>query len=180
MINRIEAIGILVSIGVMALALFLLRVDMSTPAELAEQAGGESQMATPVVVGGDNDADLANALIAATDDRGRVNRLVIDDVVIGSGAEVERGDTVTVHYVGVLQNGQQFDSSYDHGEAFTFTVGDGRVIPGWEEGVLGMQEGGERVLVIPPALAYGESGFGPIPPNATLVFTIELLRIGDE
>ena len=102
----------------------------------------------------------------------------IDDVTIGTGPAVENGDTVAVHYVGTLQDGTEFDSSVKRGTPFEFTVGAGQVIQGWEEGVVGMQVGGKRVLVIPPAMAYGEAGFPPvIPPSATLVFTIELLAI---
>ncbi|MCA9366636.1 FKBP-type peptidyl-prolyl cis-trans isomerase [Candidatus Kaiserbacteria bacterium] len=102
----------------------------------------------------------------------------IDDVTIGTGPAVENGDTVAVHYVGTLQDGTEFDSSVKRGTPFEFTVGAGQVIQGWEEGVVGMQVGGKRVLVIPPAMAYGEVGFPPvIPPSATLVFTIELLAI---
>lgn len=104
----------------------------------------------------------------------------VQDVVIGSGKVASDGDTVHVHYTGKLENGQEFDSSKKRGEPLSFTLGEGRVIAGWEQGLLGMQEGGTRVLTIPPELAYGERGIGPIPPNATLTFTIELLEVGNE
>jgi peptidylprolyl isomerase len=103
--------------------------------------------------------------------------LIINDVVEGVGAIVETGDTVSVHYVGTLQNGQEFDSSKKRGTPLEFTVGAGQVITGWEQGLLGMRVGGERSLVIPPELAYGDRGIGPIPGGATLLFTIELLEI---
>ena len=99
------------------------------------------------------------------------------DLESGSGAEVEEGDTVSVHYTGWLEDGTKFDSSFARGEPITLQVGAGQVIPGWEEGLVGMQEGGVRQLVIPPDLAYGEPGRGPIPPNATLIFEVELLEI---
>jgi FKBP-type peptidyl-prolyl cis-trans isomerase len=99
------------------------------------------------------------------------------DVTKGTGAEVKAGDNVTVHYTGWLEDGTQFDSSVDRGEPFTFTLGQNSVIPGWEEGLIGMKVGGKRQLRIPAALAYGTQGSGPIPPDATLIFDIELLDI---
>ena len=106
--------------------------------------------------------------------------LVIEDLVVGSGPAVKAGDTVSVHYTGTLLNGEKFDSSRDRGEPFTFTIGVSQVIQGWQEGLIGMQAGGIRKLTIPPDLGYGEQGAGGvIPPNATLVFEIELMEILD-
>jgi FKBP-type peptidyl-prolyl cis-trans isomerase len=104
-------------------------------------------------------------------------KLVIDDIVIGTGEEVKEGDTVSVHYIGTLPDGTEFDNSNKRGEPFEFTVGEGRVIKGWEDGLVGMKVGGQRILVIPPELAYGSQAMGPIPANSTLVFAIELLEI---
>jgi FKBP-type peptidyl-prolyl cis-trans isomerase len=96
----------------------------------------------------------------------------------GSGDEVKDGDTVSVHYTGWLTDGAKFDSSKDRDKPFQFQVGAGGVIQGWDEGLVGMKEGGVRRLIIPAALAYGEGGYPPvIPPNATLIFDIELLEI---
>ena len=104
--------------------------------------------------------------------------LRISDLVIGNGPEATAGETVSVNYRGTLENGKEFDSSYGRGP-FSFPLGAGRVIKGWDEGVAGMQVGGKRKLVIPPDLAYGERGAGGvIPPNATLIFEVELLKIG--
>lgn len=103
--------------------------------------------------------------------------LVSVDLVTGTGATAVSGDTVTVHYVGTFTNGQKFDSSYDRNQPFAFRVGAGQVIAGWDQGVPGMRVGGKRRLTIPPDLAYGSRGQGPIPPNSTLVFEIELLSI---
>lgn len=99
------------------------------------------------------------------------------DLTVGDGPVAESGQTVTVHYTGWLPNGRQFDSSRDRGELFSFDLGEGQVIQGWDEGVAGMRVGGRRQLVIPPHLAYGSRGAGGvIPPNATLVFDVELFE----
>jgi FKBP-type peptidyl-prolyl cis-trans isomerase len=104
--------------------------------------------------------------------------LVVEDLVVGTGATAVVGDTVTVHYIGTLTNGNKFDSSYDRGAPLPpFRLGAGAVIPGFEQGIVGMRIGGKRRLTIPPSLAYGSTGQGQIPPNATLVFEVELLAI---
>lgn len=100
------------------------------------------------------------------------------DRVVGSGDEAKAGDKVTVHYTGTLTNGSKFDSSLDRGQPFTFALGAGQVIKGWDEGVAGMKVGGKRKLVIPANLGYGARGAGNvIPPNATLIFEVELLKV---
>jgi peptidylprolyl isomerase len=101
------------------------------------------------------------------------------DVVEGDGPSPEEGQLVTVHYTGWLEDGTQFDSSVQRGEPFTFPLGQGQVIPGWDEGVATMKVGGKRQLVIPPELAYGEQGRPGIPPNSTLIFDVELLDIAE-
>ncbi|MFO0677538.1 MAG: FKBP-type peptidyl-prolyl cis-trans isomerase [Polyangiaceae bacterium] len=104
--------------------------------------------------------------------------LQIEDVKVGSGNAAKAGDTVAVHYVGTLTNGQKFDSSRDRGKPFNFKLGARQVIQGWDQGVAGMQVGTVRKLTIPAHLAYGERGFPPvIPPNSTLVFEVELVGI---
>lgn len=114
-----------------------------------------------------------------------ITSLQVDDTTTGSGAEAVAGRTVDVHYTGWLydpaaadKRGKKFDSSKDRGEAFSFRLGGGQVIRGWDEGVAGMKVGGTRVLTIPPAMGYGARGAGGvIPPNATLVFEVELLGV---
>ena len=104
--------------------------------------------------------------------------LVIEEITVGDGATAEVGQTVSVHYTGWLTDGQKFDSSLDRNEAFEFPLGKRWVIAGWDEGVQGMRVGGIRKLTIPPQLGYGARGAGGvIPPNATLVFEVELLDI---
>jgi peptidylprolyl isomerase len=107
-------------------------------------------------------------------------QLQVKDLKTGTGAEAKSGDQVSVQYIGVLyDNGSKFDSSYDHGQPFSFKLGGGQVIPGWDQGVAGMKVGGRRELIIPPDLAYGAQGQPPtIPPNATLVFVIDLVSVG--
>ena len=171
-LTTFEVIGIALSVACMATALWL--VNVSTHQQLTTERVDTN--AAAVIVGSEDDA-LAAALTEANATNGQVDRLVIDDVVIGAGPAVKTGDTVTVHYRGALTNGVLFDSSYERGTPFSFTVGQGRVITGWEEGLIGMQAGGQRTLVIPPALGYGDAGGGPIPPNSTLLFTVELIEI---
>jgi FKBP-type peptidyl-prolyl cis-trans isomerase len=104
--------------------------------------------------------------------------LVSEDIKQGTGAEATAGKNVTVHYVGTLTDGKKFDSSRDRGKGFSFKLGAGQVIKGWDQGVAGMKVGGMRKLTIPSSLAYGDRGFPPvIPPGATLVFEVELLEV---
>lgn len=101
--------------------------------------------------------------------------LQYEEVKIGTGTEAKAGMTVAVHYTGTLEDGTQFDSSVDRGTPFSFILGNDRVIQGWHEGIAGMKVGGKRKLIIPSDLGYGPDGRGPIPPNATLIFDVELM-----
>ncbi|QVL53642.1 MAG: FKBP-type peptidyl-prolyl cis-trans isomerase [Cyanobium sp. M30B3] len=131
-------------------------------------AADTSQLAQAGALGGE---------MVAARERVTESGLRITDLVVGDGPEARSGQTVIVNYRGTLQSGKEFDSSYGRGP-FSFPLGAGRVIRGWDEGVAGMQVGGKRKLVIPPDLAYGERGAGGvIPPNATLIFEVELLEI---
>ncbi len=103
----------------------------------------------------------------------------IEDLTVGSGDEAVAGKTLTVHYRGTLVDGTKFDSSYDRNTPFQFKLGAGEVIAGWDQGFVGMKVGGKRKLTIPPELGYGDRSAGTIPPNSTLVFEVELLRVAN-
>jgi peptidylprolyl isomerase len=142
--------------------LFTMAPDSTTP------DNSEPQLAQASLLGGE---------LVAPKERVTESGLRITDLQIGDGPEASSGQTVVVNYRGTLENGREFDSSYGRGP-FSFPLGAGRVIRGWDEGVAGMQVGGKRKLVIPPDLAYGQRGAGGvIPPNATLIFEVELLEI---
>jgi FKBP-type peptidyl-prolyl cis-trans isomerase FkpA len=108
-----------------------------------------------------------------------MDKLIMEDLVVGTGTAAASGQKVTVHYTGWLTNGTKFDSSKDRGDPFVFPLGKGQVIKGWDQGVQGMKVGGKRKLTIPPEMGYGSRGAGGvIPPNATLIFEVELLGVG--
>jgi len=108
----------------------------------------------------------------------KFEKLITEDIKVGTGAAVKAGDTISINYLGTLTNGTKFDSSYDRGMPFETQIGVGRVIKGWDEGVVGMKVGGKRKLLIPSELGYGARGAGgAIPPNADLIFEVELMGI---
>jgi peptidylprolyl isomerase len=117
------------------------------------------------------------ASVSATKNMDNVTELKIEDETLGTGAEAVTGKKVTVNYVGTLTDGTKFDSSYDRNQPFSFNLGAGEVIAGWDQGVTGMKVGGKRKLTIPPSLGYGSQDMGSIPPNSTLIFEVELLKV---
>lgn len=155
-------IAVALAIGLVLFFYFMGGLSFFAPTE---------SVATPSEVRFNNTND-ESTMADATD-------LQITDETTGTGQTAEAGDTVTVHYVGTLTNGTVFDASRPRGdEGFTFQLGAGQVIQGWDQGVAGMKEGGKRRLVIPAALAYGSQGIGNvIPPNSTLVFEVELVTV---
>ena len=144
----------------------------ATPTETASAAGVEA-----LVQGTSKKTDAKPEVPAPEGDP--PSELVIRDIVKGKGPKAKAGDTLTMQYVGVSwSNGQQFDASWDAGQPFPFQLGAGMVIQGWDQGMVGMQKGGRRLLVIPPDLGYGPQGSGPIGPNETLIFVVDLVEIG--
>ena len=183
---------ILVSLGIAVVcALVLLVAQITTGEQQATAANIQTpQQSTPAEVKTSSNpllsrgiASKANVTLAqntnsekkmVTTDSG----LQYEDIKEGDGASPQKGQTVVVHYTGTLENGKKFDSSRDRGQPFSFRIGVGEVIKGWDEGVGSMKVGGQRKLIIPPDLGYGARGAGGvIPPNATLVFDVELLDI---
>jgi FKBP-type peptidyl-prolyl cis-trans isomerase len=176
--NKFELYAITASVFLMAMALYLNQ-SRNMLFNLPTLDSSEEAV-EPITVSGQTASLMqarADAYMKAADDKGNIKRMVIDDIKIGVGEEVKKGDMVAVHYKGTLQSGEEFDNSHKRGQTFEFKVGSGQVIKGWDEGLIGMKVGGHRVLVIPPEMAYGERGIGPIPGNATLVFAIELVEI---
>lgn len=144
---------------------------------LAAACGSDEPDATPV--------DTADAVLALVADAGYdiagapPTDLTVIDIRVGDGDEAQSGNNVSVQYSGVAwSNGQMFDSSWQRNMAFTFRLGEGQVITGWDEGVAGMRVGGQRLLILPPEFAYGDFGTGPIGPGETLIFVVDLLSVG--
>lgn len=139
---------------------------------------GSSSDASGYTVGSTTGTTQNSMNLSLTPGEALPTELVITDVVVGSGAEATPGSLVTVNYVGALPDGTVFDASANHGQPFTFPLGAGQVIAGWDQGVAGMKVGGTRTLVIPPDLAYGSQAVGNvIPANATLLFQVELVAV---
>jgi peptidylprolyl isomerase len=160
-----RVIGLLVAGGILAVVVIVILVG---------RGGGSDEKASKASI------EIPNGPTVELPTGPAPTQLVVKDLKTGTGAEAKSGDQISVQYVGVLyDNGTKFDSSYDHGQPFSFKLGGGNVIPGWDQGVAGMKVGGRRELVIPPNLAYGAQGQPPtIPANATLVFVIDLVSVG--
>lgn len=165
--------GIAVSLAVIVVAVIFIFPGLSpfgSPAASQPAAAADTGVTTTTP----ND-QTGSTTTMPTDNNGQ---LQATDEVVGTGATAQAGDTVTVNYVGSFTDGTVFDASAKHGSTgFTFTLGAGQVIQGWDQGVVGMKEGGKRRLVVPPALGYGPNDYGPIPGNSTLIFEIELLKV---
>ena len=158
-----QKLGIVVGIAVVA-AVAGLYLIFDNRSQSAGTADGE-----PAVSGSANAVNAQNP---------ETNGLKIEILKEGGGEGAKAGDTLAVHYTGTLADGRKFDSSVDRGQPFSFPLGAGRVTPGWDQGLVGMKVGETRRLTIPPALGYGARGAGGvIPPNATLIFEVEMLKI---
>jgi peptidylprolyl isomerase len=167
----------------------LLLVLLALPAGVAACGGGgddeAASTATPeprddvqAIVDGISKDTSEKPQIAAPQGQ-PPGKIVTRDIVRGTGRKAKRGDTLTMQYVGVSwSTGEQFDASWDRGQPFPFRLGAGMVIQGWDKGMVGMRKGGRRLLVIPPDMGYGPAGQGPIGPNETLIFAVDLVDIG--
>jgi len=143
------------------------------PTEAAQTGGG----ADAIAAGTSKDMNAKPEFPAPSGEP--PTELVVEDIVTGKGPKAKQGDQLTMQYVGTSwSNGEQFDASWDHGQPFPFQLGVTSVIQGWHEGMVGMQEGGRRLLVIPPELGYGPDGRPPIGPNETLIFVVDLVKLG--
>jgi peptidylprolyl isomerase len=161
-----RVIGLLVAGGILVVIVAVILISRSGGSD------SESASKTPI--------NVPNGPTVEIPDTPAPTQLVQKDLKAGTGAEAKAGDQVSVQYIGVLyDDGTKFDASYDRGQPFSFKLGSGAVIPGWDQGVAGMKVGGRRELIIPADLAYGAQGQPPtIPPNATLVFVIDLVSVG--
>lgn len=171
---------ILISLGVMAACLLLVVfAQFSQPAGAiaAEQPNPNIMTVDPSQVVAQMPTSDALPTPESENTVTTASGLKYVDVQEGTGATPQTGQTVYVHYTGTLQDGTKFDSSRDRNQPFSFRLGAGQVIRGWDEGISTMKVGGSRQLIIPPDLGYGTRGVGPIPPNSTLLFDVELLRI---
>jgi len=149
-------------------------------ASCSRESGAERSKVADTTTDGFGDCSAA-AHYDSTSMQRYADGLFERDFTTGQGPVAQPGDTVDVHYTGCLTNGKKFDSSYDRQEPFEFVLGTGSVIPGWDEGLKGMQAGGKRRLVIPPGLAYGSRGAGTqIPPDATLIFDVQLISVNGD
>lgn len=174
--ERHEVVGMAVAVVVAASLFAFVRFDVySSLMTILEkrEVTAQQPLEGAVVLKGDAPTALADAFSVA----GKVDRLVIQDATVGEGTQVVVGSRVAVNYIGMLQNGKTFKSTYEDGEPYRFMVGMGDVIEGWDQGLLGMQAGGKRILVVPPALGYGARSLDGVPPNSTLLFSIELISI---
>jgi FKBP-type peptidyl-prolyl cis-trans isomerase FkpA len=164
--NKAITIGIFIVLAALIIAAgawYDNRISMGSQQEMAAQGAAAAQV---------QQAQMQQQ-------QNLMKELKITDLTVGTGTEAQNGDTVSVLYSGSLDDGTVFDASSKHGnQPFSFTLGAGQVIQGWDLGVAGMKVGGKRELVIPSDLGYGSQGMGPIPPNATLHFTVDLLSVG--
>lgn len=169
--------GIAVALAVVvALGVLLFGSQLFAPP--APPVAKNDQVGTmPPTGGAQVPIDGVRAPAPTTNTINQTPKRMITDVQMGTGAEAVAGKKVTVNYVGKLENGTVFDASAKHGQPFTFTLGVGQVISGWDEGITGMKVGGKRQLVIPPEKGYGAQAVGSIPPNSTLIFDVELLGV---
>jgi FKBP-type peptidyl-prolyl cis-trans isomerase len=171
--------GIFLFLAIATGAYFVNKIPSPVPENQPSQLNGSSVNIDSESGEQTLGADTSQEIGASSSSNINMNgeKPTIEDLTVGTGAEAVNGKKVTVNYSGTLTNGTKFDSSYDRNEPFSFTLGVGEVIQGWDIGVAGMKVGGKRKLTIPPALGYGSQDLGVIPPNSTLIFEVELLKV---
>lgn len=175
LIGGIVLKGILISFGIMAVAVLVIVVAQITGSQSAIASGGEPSTGAPQQV---KIATVPLISMNDSDIKETGTGLKYKVITSGTGASPKAGQTVVVHYIGTLEDGSKFDSSRDRNSPFSFKLGAGQVIKGWDEGLALMRVGDRYKLIIPPELGYGDRGAGGvIPPKATLIFDVELLRI---
>lgn len=172
--NIMPLLIVIVVVGIGITGIFLLSNQKTQTPDLNINTNSSVQPTSAII-----SSPTPQVTIAETMDNTKTTEsgLKIQELVVGNGQEVKSGNTVTVHYLGTLENGSKFDSSYDRGTPFTTQIGVGQVIQGWDEGIVGMRVGGKRKLTIPAALGYGAQANGAIPANSTLIFEVELLNV---
>ncbi len=175
------ALSVVLALGLLFLGPQILTFFFPQP----DEVGGEMLDASGAPLGAQgaqqNDPNNPNAMMQPSDSQQALpTTLTVTDQSVGAGAEAKAGDVVSLKYTGMLPDGTVFDATDKHGGTpFTFTLGAGQVIKGWDQGIVGMKVGGKRQLIIPPDMGYGAQGAGNvIPPNATLIFQVELVKIG--
>ncbi len=167
--------GIATALALVVVIMFFILPGLSPFGQSQQQAAAADQSAQALQAAEQPGAASTTTTTMPTE----ITQLMMKDDVVGTGAVATAGDSVTVNYVGALTNGTVFDASANHGSAgFTFTLGAGQVIKGWDQGVAGMKEGGKRTLLIPASLAYGSQAVGDaIPANSALIFQVELVKV---
>lgn len=174
--NIMPLLIVIVVVGIGITGIFLLSNQKTQTPDLNINTNSSVQPTSAII---SSPTPQAQVTIAETMDNTKTTEsgLKIQDLVVGSGLSAKPGNIVKVDYLGTLENGTKFDSSYDRGTPFTTQIGVGLVIQGWDEGIVGMRVGGKRKLIIPAALGYGAQANGEIPANSTLIFEVELLNV---
>ena len=177
--NRYETVGIVVSIAAVIGVLVASRFfPLSFLRNSAESDDTETARIITIDPGATDDTSaVRQALLEGSTGNGRITTLIIQDTTIGTGRTARLGDTVTIHYIAKENDAGEFDNTYTKGTPLSFKVGADEVIEGLEQGIIGMKEGGKRILVIPSDMGYGDIAVAPLPANATLLFSVELLTI---
>lgn len=180
MLSKKEWIAVAVALVVVILFLGARFLSQPTSQTMDQNSltdqNANSNIATGITIATTTNPN--NTMNQNTNSSSNAGGLIVKDTLIGTGAEAKAGNLVSVQYTGSFADGKVFDSSIPRGQPLQFVLGAGQVIPGWDQGILGMKVGGKRTLIIPPALGYGAAGFPPvIPANATLYFDVELTAV---